>query len=330
MKTKSNKIQSRNNTLLSLGVLVKRHLKLYMKDKMVVFFSVLAPIIVLLLYILFLGDMQVNSIMSQVSEKFGEGVDIEQVRSLANIMINNWMISGVMGVSCITVAFNANAIMVRDRERGNINDMLSSPIKTWVIYASYIISCFIITIVISFIVLFLSMIYLACSGSFFLSASDFFAIVGITILSVISASFALVLIISFFKSDAALASFNSIFTTVIGFLIGAYLPVSMLPAPIRYLTCFIPGTYSAGLYRNFFLRAPKEAMLGVLDDEFVHSLMGEFSVEMEFFGMRINAGWMVFTLFLSILLFGGILIALYSKKKSAFFLIPKKIKKRKK
>lgn len=324
-------MKSKNNTLISLGVLVKRHIKLFIKDKMTVFFSVLAPIIVLLLYILFLGDMQVNAIMSSIQgSDFAETVDIEEIEVLARTMINNWMISGVMGVSCITVSFNACAIMVRDRERGNINDVLASPVKTWVIYASYIISCFVITICIAFIVLFLSMIYLASSGAFLLSAADFFAIAGITILSVISASFAMVLIASFFKSDGALASFNSVFTTAIGFLIGAYLPVSMLPKPIRYLTCFIPGTYSAGLYRNFFLRAPKELLLNVLPDDFVHSLMAGFSVEMEFFGTQITAGWMVLTLFLSIILFGAILIILYSKKKTNFFLISKKIKKKKK
>ncbi len=322
-------MKKESDTLLSLHVLVKRHIKMFVKDKMTVFFSVLAPVIVLLLYILFLGDMQVNAIMSSVrGSEFANSVDMEEIESLARVMINNWMISGVMGVSCITVAFNANAIMVRDRERGNINDVLASPVKTWVIYASYIISCFIITICITFIVLFLSMIYLACTGAFLLSAGDFFAIVGITILSVFSAAFAMVLIISFFKTDAALASFSSVFTTAIGFLIGAYLPVSMLPAPIRYLTCFVPGTYSAGLYRNFFLRAPKELLLGVLPDDFVHSLMGEFSVEMEFFGTHITAGWMVLTLFLSIILFGGLLIILYSKKKTNFFLISKKIKKK--
>ena len=34
----------KNNSMLSLGVLIKRNIKLFMKDKIIVFFSVLAPI----------------------------------------------------------------------------------------------------------------------------------------------------------------------------------------------------------------------------------------------------------------------------------------------
>ena len=138
------------NNFLALGVLVKRNIKLYMKDKMTVFFSLLAPIIVLVLYILFLGDLQVQNIMATI----GDAVSETEVRAL----VNNWMISGVMGVSCVTVALSANIIMVRDRMSGNVNDIISSPVKRWVLYLSYIISCFIITFTICLIVLFLSII----------------------------------------------------------------------------------------------------------------------------------------------------------------------------
>lgn len=317
----------KNSNLSSLFVLVKRNIKVYMNDKITVFFSVLAPVIVLLLYILFLGELQVNSIMSSLKEAGLEGlVQIGEVKAV----INNWMISGVMGVSCITVAFNANNIMVRDRERGNINDVLASPIKRWVVYASYIVSCFIITMVISLIMLGLSLIYLAATHGLLMNIKDFFAILGITVLSVISASFAMVLLISFFKTAGALGAFSSIFTAAIGFLIGAYLPTSMLPKAIQYLTCFIPGTYSAGLFRNYLLRGPMEHITKVLPDDFVHNLKSNYSISMEFFGTQISAGWMVFALVLSIVLFGALLVIFYSNKRTNFFFLQKKHKKAKK
>ena len=129
------KTTNKNSNWLSLGVLIKRNIKLYMKDKMTVFFSVLAPIIILLVYILFLGDIQAQSIMSVFESQGYAGLVTEtEVRAI----VNNWMISGVMGVSCITVALNANIIMVRDRMNGNVNDIISSPVKRWVLYLSYI------------------------------------------------------------------------------------------------------------------------------------------------------------------------------------------------
>lgn len=315
----------KNSIFLPLWSLVKRNIKLYMRNKMAVFFSVLAPIIVLLLYVLFLGKMQVDAIVSTLQES---AVEKDVVISLANIMINNWMICGVLSVSCITVAFNSSATMVYDREQGNINDVLAAPIKKWVLYVSYVISTFVITFCIVIIIMVISMIYLACTGGLIITFIDFIAILGITALSTLSAAFAVVLILSFIKTSAAQSAFGSIFITVIGFLIGAYLPVSMLPVPIQYLTCFVPGTYSAGLYRNFFLRGPMQKMLQVLPADFVQTLKTRYAIELQIFGARIPAWWMTFALTLSIVLFAVLMIIFYSNKKTNFFTMA--LKKRKK
>lgn len=42
--------------------LVRRHCKVFLKDGMAVFFSLLAPIIVFMLYVLFLGDIQADTV----------------------------------------------------------------------------------------------------------------------------------------------------------------------------------------------------------------------------------------------------------------------------
>ena len=47
---------------VTLSKLVERSLKIFLKDKVGVFFSLLAPLIVLVLYVLFLGDIQMVGI----------------------------------------------------------------------------------------------------------------------------------------------------------------------------------------------------------------------------------------------------------------------------
>ena len=44
--------------------LALRGIKIFLSDKMSVFFSLLAPIIILMLYVLFLGDIQYDSLKS--------------------------------------------------------------------------------------------------------------------------------------------------------------------------------------------------------------------------------------------------------------------------
>lgn len=315
---------NKSSNALALRVLIGRNIKLYLKDKMTVFFSVLAPVIVLLIYILFLGKMQADSIVEMLKgTEYADALTFEQ----AVAIVNNWMISGVMGVSCITVALNANIIMVRDRQNGAVNDIIASPVKRWVLYLSYIISCFVITFSICFIVLMLSICYLAGTGGLFMSFGDFLVIVCITIFSTLSSSFFVVLICGFVKTTSAMSALNGVFSAAIGFLIGAYLPFSMLPDYMQYIACFIPGTYSAGLFRNFFMHGivnhiqiPPVASL----DNLINSYFN-----LNFFGHTITQGWMVLVLLLSIVLFGLLIIVFYTNKKTNFFAQGKKRRKKK-
>ena len=315
----------KNNNCLSLYILIKRNIKLYLKDRTTVFFSVLAPIIVLLLYILFLGKIQTNSIMDMVID--GYKVSDYLTKSDIAALLNNWMIAGVMGVSCITVALNANVMMIRDRMTGTVNDVISSPVKRWVLYLSYIISCFVITFGICFIVLMISIIYLACSGGLMMTFSEFLGILGITILSILSSAFFTVLICGFVRTTSALAAINGVFSTAIGFLIGAYLPFSMLPIYIQYMACFIPGTYSAGLFRNYFMGGVIRLLKSkVPDAAIVKGIFDSYSIDLKFFGNTVPAVWMVLALLISIVVFGSLILILYSNKKTNFFALGRKHK----
>ncbi len=321
----------KNRVWLPLKSLVTRNVKMFMKDKMMVFFSILAPVIVLLLYILFLGEMQVQNVQNVINStpEFKEmGATVEQVRAV----INNWMIAGVMSVSCITVTLSSCTVMVRDRERGTINDVLAAPIPKWALYISYMISSFIITFFICGAVFLISCIYLAASGGFLMSFVNFLAILGTMVLSILSSSFFITLIASLIKTEGALTSFNSVFSAAIGFLIGAYLPVGMMPKSVQYLCLFIPGTYSAGLFRMLFLDGPINVLgkeMGI-DRDFVNKLLADYSVNMDFFGLKVSPLAMVLVLIGSIVLFGALILILYSNKKTNFFSITKRKKRKSK
>lgn len=322
----------KNNDALSLYILVKRNIKIYMKDKMTVFFSILAPIIILLLYILFLGKLQTESILNAVLNIDGTSYAIKDylTESDVNALINNWMIAGVLGTSCITVALNANIVMVRDRQTGVVNDVISSPVKKWVLYLSYIISCFLITSVICIAVLLISIIYLAFSGGLMMSFLEFIEILGVILLSVMSSASFMVLLCGFVKTGSALAALNGVFSTIIGFLVGAYLPFSMLPGYIQYIACFVPGTYSSGLFRNIFISGmTRNFSAKGVPTEVVDYLLKNYSVELDFFGNTVSSGWMILAVLLSIIIFGSLILISYSNKNTNFFSMGKNRRKRK-
>lgn len=272
-----------SDDFFALVKLAGRALKIFLLDKGAVLFSLLAPLILLLLYALFLGDV----LFSSVSSALPPGVKLPD--STVKAFIDSWVTSGVMSVGCITVSLSANTVMVQDRERGFNRDALVSPVGGGVVTLGYFLYNFVVTLFICSVTLGVCFVYLAVSGSFLMTAADVFAVVGITALSCLSSTLVNVFISGFFRSNAAFSAFVGLVSAVIGFLIGAYMPLGILPGYVRALTCFFPGSYSASLFRCFFMRGALSA-LGGTSAEAYSSLASSYAVGFDFFGIPLGVG----------------------------------------
>jgi len=273
--------------LIIIWSLVKRGIKVFLKDKASVFFSLLAPLIVFFLYVAFLGDLQVQSLEHAL-------VGVPVSKDVMRAFVDGWMIAGVMGVACITVSFSANNIMVQDKARGVLGDAYSAPVKRGVLRASYFAYNFLVSAVICLVVLAVCFVYLAISG-WYLAVADVFAIVGHTLLSVLSASLISVFLTGFLKSEPALGAIVGIMSAAIGFLCGAYFPLSMLPKFVQYVVLFIPGTYSAGVFRNLFMGGAY-AEIAAVNGQAAAEAGQAFSMNLDFFGSSMSKGGMLVVL----------------------------------
>lgn len=289
-----------------MGNLVAREIKIFLKDKAAVFFSLLAPLIILMLYVLFLGDLQVSSLEQNFA-------DTNIPKALLKNFVDGWMLAGVVSVSCITVAFSAYNVVLTDKENGTLDDILASPVKRWVITASYYFYNLIITLTICSILLVVVFIYLAISG-WYLTVGNAFAIVGVLILSIISATLLSTAICGFLKTATAHSACVGILSAMIGFLIGAYMPINMFPKAVQYIILFVPGTYSAGVLRNLFMTDVLNK-IGTYGEYFVQPLKESFSMDMDFFGTQIGTEFMVYALLVTIALLALINVLIFVLKK---------------
>lgn len=282
--------------------LVERSLKIFLKDKASVFFSLLAPLIVLGLYLLFLGDIQLDGIKAAF-----EGAPIDD--KLLKIFVDSWMLAGVVSVACVTVSFSVQGITVQDREKGVLNDMLASPISRGIIDLSYLISNFVVTLCICLIVLAVAFVYVAITG-WTLSFVDVVLLIALTIMSVLSASVISTLVGLAFRTSSQHSAFVGIISAVIGFVMGAFMPLSAFPKGVQYVTLFVPATYSAALYRNLFMRGALEKIDAALPGA-GDGLKGSFSMELDFFGKTIGADMqaVIFAAFIALTLAAWIAIA---------------------
>lgn len=95
---------------------------IYFKDVQSVIFSMLASMIVFILYILFLKDTFVDAIESSMT-------GLEQLVKAADIdmLANGLLLAGILGSAMITVPYNCLSTIVRDQENKIDYDISARP-----------------------------------------------------------------------------------------------------------------------------------------------------------------------------------------------------------
>ena len=112
-------------------ILVKRNVKLFFKDKGMFFTALITPGILLVLYATFLSNVYRDSFLAG----FPQGVTLSG--GVMNGLVAGQLMSSLLSVSCITVAFCSNFLMVQDKASGKYNDFLVSPVNQTVTTLAY-------------------------------------------------------------------------------------------------------------------------------------------------------------------------------------------------
>ena len=289
----------RNNILHYTNIffeLTKRHFLVFFKNKIRVFYTLMVPIIILLVYICFLRALELSTVENILYQlEVQPNADLKQY---INILVDSWMLSGIIALSTITISIQTNNIIINDKENGVNRDFSSSPIKKSLLIGSYFLFNFVVTLLICVVVLFVCLIYLAIMGEFVVTFTDFILMLACLAFSCITSTLFTVLICSFIKHESTLASIIASISAVAGFLIGAYMPLTMFPPILRNVCCFIPSTYSCNLMRFSFMNTPINLVSDYLQnsnivnaEELIKTLTDNFGYNLNCFGYTLNIGY---------------------------------------
>ena len=223
--------------------LIKRNLKLFFRDRASVFFSFLAVFIIIGLYVLFLGNMMVKG--------FGEVLGDN-----ARFIVDSWIMAGILSVVSITTTLGAFGIMVDDKTKNILKDFLSAPFKRSQLAAGYVISSFIIGVIMSIAALIIAEIYIVINGGSLLGFMAFLKLLGVMLLSVFTGTSMVFFIVNFFRSSNAFSVASSIIGTLIGFLTGIYIPIGQFPPAVQAVIKSFPISHAASLFRQIMMEAP--------------------------------------------------------------------------
>ena len=252
----------------TFNVLLKRNIKMFFNDKAMFFTSLITPVILLVLYATFLGNVYRDSFLSSLPEGFSlDGKIIDG-------FVGGQLVSSLLAVCCVTVSFCSNMLMVQDKVSKARTDFEITPVKKSVLSLSYFTATFISTLIISIAASAVCLLYILKCG-WYLSLSDILLMALDIVLLVLFGTAISSLINSFLKTQGQISAVGTIVSSGYGFISGAYMPISQFSEGLRNVISLLPGTYGTSLLRNHALGGvlremkasgvPEEMLSGIRD-----------------------------------------------------------------
>lgn len=266
--------------------LVGRNTKCYFKDKFLFFVSMITPLILLVLFATFLRNVYIDSFKSA----FPEGFTVNG-RILEGIT-GAWLMSSILSVSSVTVAFCSNVVMINDKIEGSLNDFRVSPVKGVTTSVAYFISNYFVTLMVMLCLMLVGHIYLAAVG-WYIPVGDVFMIIVDVICGVLFGTLLAGVVESFISSQGGLSAVSTLVSSMYGFICGAYMPFSQFSEGLRNVLCCLPGTYGVGIMRNHYMSGYLSALAEEgIPQESVSAIKENFDISIKVFGTEIPLGAM--------------------------------------
>jgi len=280
-----------------------RNIKVYFSDKGMFLTSLITPAILLILYATFLSNVFQSTFVNAMPK------GIELSKKLLNGLVKGQLVASLLSVSCITVAFCSNMLMVQDKVNENIKDLMITPTDKKTLVISYFLASFISTLIVNLFALILCLIYIASSGWFMNLTDVLLIILNVVILTLFGCVLSSI-INSFLSTQGQISVVGTIVSSMYGFIAGAYMPMSQFGAGLRKVLLYLPTTYGTALMKNSVMRGPFRELEKIVPGNIVNSLKKSLDIGLLFNGNVVEAS----TMYLIVLMTIVVLFAVYVLK----------------
>ena len=209
-----------------MTALVFRHLKLYFRNKSNVFFSILGALIAFVLYLVFL-QKNLETSWKQIPD--------------SQLLLDLWVMGGVLAVTGITTAWTGAAKIVVDKERQVWDDFILTDLSPFKIQLSYLLSASLIALVMQAFLFAVMAAYFSWQDGLTIPLALYPQLLLVAVISAVSAALLSVIIVQFLSSTEAEGRLGTIIGTASGFLVGVYVPIGVLPTMAQNVIKFVPG-----------------------------------------------------------------------------------------
>ena len=290
--------------------MTKRNIKMFFKDKGMFFTSLITPIILLVLFVTFLAKVYRDSFASALPDGF------EVSSSILNGMVGGELVSSLLAVSCVTVAFCSNLLMVQDKVSGAKKDLYITPAKKSTLAFSYYFASLITTLIVSYTATGAGFIYLAIQGWFLSFADVLLILLDVFLLTMFGTAISSVINV-FLSTNGQASAVGTIVSAGYGFICGAYMPISNFGVVLQNILSFLPGTYGTSLLRNHFLNGVFKQMSKTgFPSDVVEKIKDSVDCNLKFFNTNVSQSAMYLVMIGAIAVFIGLYVLIHVLRKN--------------
>lgn len=227
--------------------LIARNRKVYTRDRLAFFMSFLSVIILILVYQVFLGQIQIDAIKEALNSDTASTDTIQ--------MVNYWLISGLTTIISMTSTLGAFGVMVSDREKKLSEDFKVSPVSNFKVELAYAVFAILFGIIMTmFSCVFAIGIFNGFSSLLDYSMTDYLSILGVTSLGTILSAAIILPILTFIRTSSAFTTLSTIVGTFIGFISGVYLSIGSVGETLQQVMTWFPLTQVNALLKQILMK----------------------------------------------------------------------------
>ncbi|UUD37244.1 ABC transporter [Mycoplasmopsis californica] len=226
-----------------INVLLKRNVIRFFRNKAAVFFTFLAPIIFVMVFLLFARRQFVSSV------EHIPGFTPERAASYADLLL----LSSICAVSTFTNALSLSGSLVYDKQNKVLTDFGITPTNSAFVRFSYVIFNYLMNVILTALVYVIVVVYMAIVGTIvgnpIYYVYCFLFIFFAALVNTLIVSFAL----SFISNVNVFSAITAVLSSVIGFLIGAYIPWGAMPEGLKFAASVLPQTQIVNIFQNIMI-----------------------------------------------------------------------------
>lgn len=271
--------------------------------------SLITPAVLLVLYTTFLAGVYRDAFTSSLPS------NLTLDSKLLGGLVGGQLVSSLLAVSCVTVAFCSNMLMVQDKVTGARRDLQLTPVKPATMALGYYCATLCSTLLVCLVAAGLGLLYLAKVG-WYLTAGDVALLLGDIVLLVFFGTALSSIINLFLSTQGQISAVGTIVSSGYGFICGAYMPISSFSTGLQRVLLFLPGTYGTALLRYHTMRGAFAALEAQgLPEGVVQQIADSVDCKLYFFDYAVGQGAMYLVLGGSIVVLLGIYILLTRLRK---------------